>query len=638
MDFFEHQHRARRKTGMLVVYFVLAVVMIIVSLNIVILLFLSGATSSPTIFSDWLQQPYWVWISVGVLIAIGIGTISTIVKLRGGGRVVAEMVGARRIAASSQDTDERRLINVVEEMSIASGTPMPALYVLEEPAINAFVAGYRPTEAVLVVTRGTLQHLTRDELQGVIGHEYSHIFNGDMRINIRLMGILSGILIISQFGRILMYSNRRSRGKGAGQAAMLGLALFIIGYVGIFFGSLIKAAVSRQRELLADAASVQFTRNPDGIAGALWKIKLHSEGSLLTNSHSDDVSHFCFGEAVKFRLSSLMATHPPLEQRIKAINPRFIGSAYAASRETDKVSGNDTGKISVSSMPEGAKGFAGNTDVPISTSTTNIVDSVGIITRSQHDYAANLHSMIPVIVHDALHTQEGACHIVYTLLLLSLDKPDQSIVANILRKEEGEQIREPLQALYRSIAAFGRHHRLTLLNLSFPALKEMDADKRRDFLRRIEAIIKSDGKVNLFEFVVYSLLKEHLSGQAEQDIPIKYFNYAEVQAELQVLISLMIQSGSSPTNDKAALYQRVISTFMFDKQTEWHQENIKVETIDQALQKLASLSPLLKKSVLEACVDCVLHDGKVSPTEAELLQLVAEMLDCPMPPLQTSLV
>jgi Zn-dependent protease with chaperone function len=282
VNFFEHQHKARRKTGILVLYFIIAVVLIVISINAFIFLVISWGGSMSAEDTLRVYKPLVVYVALGTILVIFIGSLSSMIKLRGGGRAVAEMVGARRVNPDSRDVNERRLINVVEEMSIASGTPVPKIYVLDnEAGINAFVAGLRPTETVLVVTRGALENFNRDELQGVVGHEYSHIFNGDMRINIRLMAVLAGILMIAQFGRVLMRSSGRSRGKGSGQAGLIGLGLFIIGYVGLFFGGLIKASISRQREFLADASSVQFTRNPDGIAGALWKIMCKDHCSII---------------------------------------------------------------------------------------------------------------------------------------------------------------------------------------------------------------------------------------------------------------------------------------------------------------------------------------------------------------------
>lgn len=636
MNFFEHQHQARRKTGILVVYFVLAVVLIVAALNTVVYLVVVNTASPSLALHEWLQEPYWVWISIGVLAAIVIGTLNTFFKLRGGGQAVAEMVGAQRINTATQDIDERRLINVVEEMAIASGTPMPALYVLEEPAINAFVAGYRPTEAVLVVTRGTLNHLNRDELQGVIGHEYSHVLNGDMRINIRLMGMLAGILLIGQVGRVILRSTRRSRGKGAGQAVLIGLALFIIGYIGLFFGSLIKAAISRQRELLADAASVQFTRNPDGIAGALWKIKQHAEGSLLKNNHSDDVSHFCFGEAVKFNLSSLMATHPPLDQRIKAINPGFIGRVRSGQLETGQPSASPSATASQVSLPAAAAGFAGNPEAPMLTTPAQIAGNVGVITSSHFDHALALHSAIPPSVHSALQTPQGARLVIYALLLSAINKTERAAAIKLVNNSNDQSAVETLPELVKGVRELGVSGRLALVNLALPALKVSGVDQRLAFLQQVEAIIKSDRSYTLFEFVLLTLLKSHLSAEADRDVPVKYFNYSDVSADLRLLLSVLIHAGGARDEQAVVLYQRVMSTFPGTGSTGQMENKYDVATLGAALDKLAALSPLLKQSVIEACADCVLHDGKVKPQEAELLQVIAEVLDCPMPPLLPS--
>ena len=327
MDFFERQDRARRKTWLLVFYLLLAVATISVLLNLVVYFlvvqggywvgegasYLTRPGELAAGLGSWFTQPLSFAVTGTVMVTVLLGSGFKYLQLRGGGRAVAEMVGAREIDFTSHDPAERQLINVVEEMAIASGTPVPALFLLdEEPGINAFVAGYRPTEAVMVVTRGTVETLSRDELQGVVGHEFSHILNGDMRLNVRLMAILAGVLMLGVIGRFLLYgsfghhrrrgygvmSSGRGRSRSNAGVVILGIALLVLGYVGLFFGRLVKAAVSRQREFLADASSVQFTRNPDGIAGALWKIQQHQAGSLLSGRHAEDTSHMCFGESV----------------------------------------------------------------------------------------------------------------------------------------------------------------------------------------------------------------------------------------------------------------------------------------------------------------------------------------------------
>jgi len=317
MDFFESQDSARRNTGRLILLFGLAVISLILITNFLVMLifgFLSTEMTSVGALTPW-QFNWQVFAMVGVLVAavIILGSLYKIVSLSGGGARVAEMMNGRLLVAGTGDLLERRLMNVVEEIAIASGTPVPPVYVLEEAGINAFAAGYSPSDAVIGVTRGAIETLNREQLQGVIAHEFSHILHGDMRINIRLIGILHGIMVLGIIGYYLMRgSSVRSRSKDSGGVVMLGLGLLVIGYVGTFFGNLIKAAVSRQREFLADASAVQFTRNPQGIAKALMRIGQHSQRSYMAHPSSREISHALFEEGTHSALSGLYATHPPL--------------------------------------------------------------------------------------------------------------------------------------------------------------------------------------------------------------------------------------------------------------------------------------------------------------------------------------
>ena len=341
MNFFEHQEAARKKTSLLVFYFVLAVAAIVAAVYLAVLAaFLFAEKDRPGgLDVSLLWQPeLFLLVAVATLALVGGGSVYRIAALSGGGHTVAELLDGRPIDPNTTDPDERRVLNVVEEMAIASGTPVPPVYLLEdEEGINAFAAGYTPSDAVIGVTRGCVQSLTRDELQGVIAHEFSHILNGDMRLNIRLMGVLYGILMISITGWFLFRitgggSSRRDDGdkkEGNNPLPLLGLALYVIGYVGVFFARLIKAAVSRQREYLADASAVQFTRNPPGIAGALKKIGASADGSRVRDAEAEEVSHMFFGEALGLAASNLMATHPPLADRIRRIDPSFDGDFSA---------------------------------------------------------------------------------------------------------------------------------------------------------------------------------------------------------------------------------------------------------------------------------------------------------------------
>lgn len=629
VNFFEHQHKARKKTWVLVVYFVLAIALIIVAINAVVYVVVAQATTPAPALDDWLRRPVWIWISLATLAVIVIGTLITMLKLRGGGRAVAELVGARRVNPGTDDLNERRLINVVEEMSIASGTPVPELYVLDdEPSINAFVAGYRPTEAVMVVTRGALETFNRDELQGVVGHEYSHVLNGDMRINIRLMGILAGILLIGQIGRVMLRSGSRSRGKGSGQAAAIGLALFLIGYIGLFFGALIKAAVSRQREFLADASSVQFTRNPSGIAGALWKIKQHAEGSLLDNTRADDVSHFCFGEAVKAGFTSLMATHPPLDERIRAVDPHFV-----ARRKAERMGEEPAEAGRPVAVPASAAGFVGAFAAPASVTPAEAAMSVGTVGAGHLSYAEKLHAAIPAPLISALRGGDTARNVIFALVLAGMKNEAREPGRSLVRTEEGEAVSAATADLMAPLASLGIPARLPLVNVAVPALKSMRREARAKFLATLQKLIEADRRYSIFEFAMLTILREHLAEDSGRDIPPRYFKYDAVGNEVRLILSVLARAGSASEEAATRTFRHVMSQFTREPGEPMAREQCGMATLGAALHKLALLAPLLKKSVVEACADCVIHDGKVVAAEAELLQAIAESLDCPMPPL-----
>ncbi|MGQ9592640.1 MAG: M48 family metallopeptidase, partial [Planctomycetota bacterium] len=339
MNFFEHQERARKKTQLLVFLFALAVVGIGLGIYLTLLLVLGLArpeaewtAGAPVVRSQpvslWQPQLFF-WSLGGTAAFVGLVSLFRTATLKQGGGVVARMLGGRLVSRDTRDLAEKRLLNIVDEMAIASGIPVPEVYVLDgESGINAFAAGFSTDQAAVAVTRGTLETLDRDELQGVIAHEFSHILNGDMRLNIRLIGILFGILAIAVTGRFILRSTagRSSRrGKGSGAIVLLGLALMLIGYIGVVVGRMIQAAVSRQREFLADASAVQFTRNPHGIGGALLKIAQHLYGSALESPRAAEVSHLLFGEGSRPSfLASVFATHPPLEERVRRIDPSLL--------------------------------------------------------------------------------------------------------------------------------------------------------------------------------------------------------------------------------------------------------------------------------------------------------------------------
>ncbi|MDE0839521.1 MAG: M48 family metallopeptidase, partial [Kiritimatiellae bacterium] len=421
MNFFQSQEHARRQTAQLVVYYALAVVLIIAGVYMAIALTFIGVSSqaqhataeAPRLWNGELA----LGVTIGTLLIVLMGSVFKVIQLGKGGAAVAESLGAREVNPSTTNKDERKLRNIVEEMSIASGVPMPRIFVMDnEDGINAFAAGFSIDQAVVAVTSGCIQQLTRDELQGVIAHEFSHILNGDMRLNIRLMGVLNGILIIGMLGYFVMRmtlgggrSSRSDKKGGAIPIAVMGLIIMAVGYIGVLFGKLIKAAVSRQREFLADASAVQFTRNPDGIANALKKIGGFDDGSRVQHAKAEQASHFFFANGVRQSFVGLFATHPPLEERIRRVDPAFDGELKANERDA----------APAASAHEGLSGFAGASATPerIAVSAEQVVDRIGTPTPEHVAYARRLLDELPASLVDAAHEDFGSRAVVYALLL-----------------------------------------------------------------------------------------------------------------------------------------------------------------------------------------------------------------------------
>ncbi|EKF75726.1 protease [Alcanivorax hongdengensis A-11-3] len=626
MDFFQHQQRARRKTGLLVLYFTLAVLATVACVNLAMLaiLHLSGFRVSDS--RDWLGHPnptLLLWVSVITLAVILGGSLLKLWQLRGGGVALANLLHARRIDMASTDQQEKRLINVVEEMSIASGIPTPQLFVLDqETTINAFVAGFKPSETVLVITRGSLTHLNRDELQGVIAHEFSHIFNADMRLNLRLMAILAGILAVGKIGRLLLHSRSRSSSSSnrkGNSLPLVGLALLVIGYVGLFFGRLIKAAISRQRELLADASAVQFTRNPAGLAGALIHIR-NDGGSHLQSRHAEDMSHMCFGETVTLHFHRLLATHPPLDARLNALGPDWVARARTRARQpasSDTATG--TAPPAPVSAFAGQGGGAGESRAPSR--------HVATVREEDMGYARTLLTLIPDDLLDTLHDRRGAEQVLYALLL-SLSGDAQEAVKVCQPESQAD-----LQALTTQIAGLGSRLRLPLLDLALPTLKALSRQERQALLARLRALAAADRRQSLAEWVLLTLAEQQLGARSQRNTRTRFHRYPAVAGDLQVWFSLLTWASGARDQQAQALFQRASHGLLPTGRTLLPLAQCGGERLRRASERLQALSPLLKAPILDAAADLVLDDGKVQVGEAELLRAFASLLECPLPPL-----
>jgi Zn-dependent protease with chaperone function len=625
----------------MVLLFLLAVVAVVAAVDVVLgFVWLASARhhlalpygASPTI-SGLLRSvptPVYVWGALGTLGLIFVVSSVRVTRLAGGGEAVADMVNARRITPDTRAPLERRLLNVVEEMAIASGVRVPAVYVMDgEGGINAFAAGWEVSGAVFAVTRGTLESLTRDELQGVIGHEFSHILNGDMRINIRMIGVLAGIVFIGSIGQFLMRSVRRSR-KGGGQIALAGLALFIVGYVGLFFARLIKAAVSREREYLADASSVQFTRNPDGLAGALDQIRVAASGALISGRYAEEMSHMFFGESISLGLGGLFATHPPLEERIRRIRPGFVPRRYREARPP-VAPGTEEANAAKASVPPVVSGLAG---ARAGRSPAESALLVGALDPAKIDYAARLLASLAAPLRESLRSAEGAAAAVLALMLPAAQE-ERLRQAKLLQAAGFGALAARALAATEHTRSLGPAYSLPVIDLALPALKAAPEGIGKELLGAVQALVQADRRVTLHEFVVLSLLRDQLT---EKSRPTASGNrkLGQLKREAATLLLLIARAGASgEAGVQAAL--RAGAGEMGFPEDELAQSlasaRLTLDSSGAALAALKRLAPLQKALLMKGLFAAAGADGAIRIAEAELMRLTGAVLDCPLPPL-----
>jgi Zn-dependent protease with chaperone function len=650
MDFFEHQDRAHRNTWKLVVLFIIGIFATLAAINLLCFLgywfFLEPETIThqvqssqiPSLFKSFLTgedfsivehrsgiayawQSWWHsnlnWqINVGVTAAVVIGTLFRFLELSGGGKKVAQWAGARLVDVGTRQPEYRQFINVSEEMAIAAGMAVPELYVMErEQGINAFVAGLTPDDSVLVVTRGALQQLSRDELQGVIGHEYSHILNGDMRLNVRLMAFLAGLVMIGQIGRFMLHNSfysggyRSSSSRFSLLSGLFGFVFAGVGYIGVLVGRMIKAAVSRQREYLADASSVQFTRNPDGLSGALYKIHSNAEGSMLSHRHAEDMSHFCFGESVA--LSDKLATHPPILSRIKRINPNYIHRARARARQEAKT----TQTSAAQPMPAFELGM---TAVALSS-------LAGTVTPDHLDYARRLYKHIPPQLKDWVHQSAGAKAYLYGQAILGSREQKQAMLK--LLKEEDSVAVTLLQDMWQTLQQMDEQLRLPVLELSMPTIRRLPELDRLVFLDRMERLIKLDGRIDFIEWVTFTLLKRRIGDDEKKNTRLAS-NIAPFRPAIEEVLSAFRSLSPSPDQADRA-YRSLCRSMSLSPKPERHTNEF--TPLADALIQLSSVSFTWRKVILEGCADIVQSNGRVAFKEYEALRVVADCMECPLP-------
>ena len=636
-DFFQRQDTARRSTVRLVVLFGLAVLAIMASIEVLLAGAMGYLGRDPeTNEVDWtaVADPRLLILAVvGTLVVVGGGSLYKVAQLSGGGRVVAEELGGRLVDTCTSDPVERRLLNVVEEMAIASGTSTPPVYLLEqEEGINAFAAGLTPQDAVIGVTRGTATTLDRDELQGVIAHEFSHILNGDMRLNIRLIGLLHGILIIGMIGYFVLRMSfftggGRSRdSKGALPILAIGAGLAVIGFAGTFFGNLIKAAVSRQREFLADASAVQFTRHPEGIAGALKKIGGFVTGSAVKNPNAPQASHMFFGRATS-GFNAMFATHPPLKERIKRIDPSWDG-------EFPELDAGDAGASAAAAMP-GAAGFAGGEAAAAAgPKVADAVSHVGQPTPAHIEYAADLIDHLPKPVVEAAREPYGARAVVYALVL-DRDPGPRQLQLSHLEAAADRGVYEETVRLAPLVEQLDPRMRLPLLELSLPALRALTPSQYRLFLHNLVAVVEADEVIDLFEWSLYRILLRDLEGHfgRPRRPRVRYHSVSAVRSQLALLVSVLAYVGDRDPQAAGQAFEQAWRVLSLPEARLLPHEECGLAELDAALVELDRAAPQVKKRVLEAAVACITADRQVTAEEAELLRAVSASMGCPMPPI-----
>ena len=642
-DFFERQEKARKNTVSLLVMFVFCIIGVVVSVTLLSwgllisgglalqlfeeLLMAIGRSADIDLGNERLFTTYlltdvpWKWLAgtaTGTFLGIIFCCWIRSRELKVHGNIVATDLGGRLLGPRNSTLKEKRLLNVVSEMALASGTPIPEVYLLDgEDGINAFAAGMKPSQAVIGVTRGSLEKLTRAELQGIVAHEFSHILAGDMKLNTRLISWIYGLIAVWIVGQGLLGNlgyvqrNRFGYRERAGGSfiwlftALFALGLIVVGSIGVLFARLLQAAILRQREFLADASAVQFTRDPIGIAGALKKaakdkIRIHSP-------HEEEVAHLLFSDNRLFTFG--LRTHPPLRVRIKRLQKNWDGEIPG------ELASSDTGNLFYTEESGTLMNFQEGKNLG---SPKNINLAVGtlILDGLKKDWL------------DKLSDELQARAMVFALLLRGqnseMRRKHQSLKQHMLGDfpRMVHQWEEQLAGLHSA-------RKIALIEFALPALKELSEEKCRLFLDTIWELIRGDGQIDLFEFMLQRMIKRQLDIQSEEAfggrkkvVPI---------SELEDEFALLLSAFASLDSNSDAAYQSGVAKLKM-RGSRIAKEEISLTQLDPALRKIEQALPLAKRSFLQACLRVVTYDGVLTSSEAEMLRLMTDSIGCAMPP------
>ncbi|MEV6814431.1 M48 family metallopeptidase [Micromonospora sp. NPDC051296] len=646
MNFFERQRQVRRLSTRLVLLFVLAVVGIVVVVNLAAVFAFNATSGNPAQLAGFVAI-----VTVATVVAIGLAALVRTLTLRGGGGKVARELGGVPVPADTTDPELRRLRNVVEEMALASGVPVPEVYLLpEETAINAFAAGWGPSDAAVAVTRGALQRLNRDELQGVIAHEFAHVVNGDMRLNIRLMGLLFGILFLTVIGRgmarvgLLGGGRQRSNNSGGGginPLMLVGLALLVAGYVGVLAGRLIQASVSRQREYLADASAVQYTRQTRGIAGALKKIGGLTDGSELKSPKRDEVGHMLFGEAAR---ASWFATHPPLADRIRALEPSFdpaelrrLSQQWAAAppsgRQEDVALGLAPAAPARPAPPATAPTLPGH-DARVRVAPAEVLGRVAAPTETAYTHAAAILDRIPDPLLDRARNRDAAVPLLLGLLLSAEPEVRQhQYVA--LADRHGRDLADAALREADELAGLHPTLRLPLAELTFPALRARPGAELESLMAAVFTLIHADGAIDVSEYCLSRLLLAELQEALRPDSRWRTDrrSLTDARSAAAFLLATLAQVGHADRAAAEQAFEAGIATLLPGTTLPYAPPENGVLALETAWPVLDGLRPGDKERLVAATVAVISHDGMMTVPEIELLRTICGLLHCPLPPM-----
>ena len=608
MDFFRAQDEARGRTFRLVALLTLAVIVLVGSLYVIAVL--AQAKAYGLAEPDWRQPRLFLGTSGLALAVIVGGSLMRIAELSRGGGAVAERLGGRLVAAGTSRPEERRYLNVVEEMALASGLPVPLCYVIDgDRTINAFAAGNTPQDAAIGVTEGALAHLTREELQGVIAHEFSHIGNGDMRLNLRIIGTVAGLTALSQLGYLVVRgishmprSNRRDGGPALLLAAMVaGFVVLVIGLGGVFFARLIQASVSRQREYLADASAVQFTRNPVGFASALRKVAGLAGRDRQASAAELESQHLFFASSGGF-LEFLFSSHPPIAERIRRVDPAAVDEAPAA-----------RGAGSASRWGAAVSGLAGSASVD------HVVAPRPAPTDLQIQSALAYPGQLPEPLRQLAGEPVGAMGLVVGLLLRPDGPAREAQLARAAALAAGE-VAKAARAVEASLRALPAGSRLPLLDLCLPSLRQLSPDQQAAFRSAIERA-SGDADDGLLVLLIRSMLRRQLGAPSVAP-------GGNLASACALVLSAVVQTSGEDTAAQARAYARGHAALAMDGVGSALRpaEEVDLPAVETAFATIAAEGVPLRRRLVRACGVAMLSDGRARPAEIEMVRAVAESL------------